>query len=139
MVRIIIRIPGHALHEKGLQIQKRRRPTGRQPGTKSASRPVDKPRIIRLQTACQPVILSPHSVYTGFCLFVLLGKRSGDVSSMPWGVRGTLVPWANCSVGVPSCPAPPRRPAVRPDPTCPWYVRVLDSTTNNHNHNQQTY
>ena len=24
--------------------------------------------------------------------------------------------------------APPRRPAVRPDPTSPWYVRVLDST-----------
>ena len=47
---------------------------------------------------------------------------------MPWGVRGTLFSWANCSVGVPSCPAPPRRPAVRPDPTRPWYVRVLDST-----------
>ena len=27
-------------------------------------------------------------------------------------------------------PAPPRRPAVRrPDPTRPWYVRVVDSTT----------
>ena len=27
-------------------------------------------------------------------------------------------------------PAPPRRPAVcRPDPACPWYVRVLDSTS----------
>ena len=33
------------------------------------------------------------------------------------GGRGTLASWANCSVGVPSCPAPPRRPAVRPDPT----------------------
>ena len=39
-----------------------------------------------------------------------------------------LVSWANCFVGVQSCPAPPRRPAVRPDPTRPWYVRVLDST-----------
>ena len=47
---------------------------------------------------------------------------------MPWGVRATLVSWANCSVGVPSCPAPPRRPAVRTVPTRPWYVRVLDST-----------
>ena len=59
---------------------------------------------------------------------MLLEGRSGDVSSMPWGVRGMLVSWANCSVGVPSCPAPPRRPAVRPDPTRLWYVRVLDST-----------
>ena len=48
---------------------------------------------------------------------------------MPWYVRGTVVSWANRSVGVPSCPAPLRRPAVRrPDPTRPWYVRVLDST-----------
>ena len=29
----------------------------------------------------------------------------------------------------PPRPAPPRRPAVCcPDPTCPWYIRVLDST-----------
>ena len=52
---------------------------------------------------------------------MLLGRRSGDVST-------TLVSWANRSVGVQSCPTPPRRPAVRPDPTRPWYVRVLDST-----------
>ena len=48
-------------------------------------------------------------------MFVLLEGRSGDVSMVPWRVRGTLVSWANCSVGVPFCPAPPRRPAVRPD------------------------
>ena len=64
----------------------------------------------------------------GFRLFVLLEECSGDVFSMPWGVRGTLVSWANCSVGVPSCPAPPRHPAVRPDPTRPWYVRVFKIT-----------
>ena len=52
---------------------------------------------------------------------------------MPWGVQGTLVFWAYCSVGVPSCPALPRRPAVRPDPTRPWYVRVLESTGLNRN------
>ena len=59
---------------------------------------------------------------------MLLARRSGDVSAMPWKVRGTPLSWANCSVGVESCPTPLRRPAVRPDPTRPWYVRVLDST-----------
>ena len=28
----------------------------------------------------------------------------------------------------PACPTPPQRPAVRPDPTLPWNVRVFDST-----------
>ena len=60
---------------------------------------------------------------------MLLARRSGDLSSMPWKVRGTLVSWANSSVGIQSCPTPPRRPAARPDPTRPWYVRVLDSTS----------
>ena len=32
------------------------------------------------------------------------------------------------SIGEQSCPTPPRHPAVRSDATCPWYVRVLDST-----------
>ena len=43
---------------------------------------------------------------------------------MPWRIRGTLVSWANCSVGVQSCPTTPRRSAVRLDPTRLWYVRV---------------
>ena len=64
----------------------------------------------------------------GFRLFVLLENRSSDVSSLPWWVRGSLVSWANNSVGTQSCPTPPGRPAGRPDPTRPWYVRVLDST-----------
>ena len=73
--------------------------------------------------------LVPPPLYIGFRLFVLLGRSSGYVCSMPWKVRGTVVSWANRSVGVLSCPAPPPRPAVRrPDPTSPWYVRVLDST-----------
>ena len=100
--------------------EKKRRSTCRQPWTKSASRPAVKPRVNRLSTGrCVPP--------SEFRLFVLLEKRSGDVSSMPWGVRRTHVSWAN-SVGVRSCPAPPRRPAVRPDPTRPLNVRVLDST-----------
>ena len=91
---------------------------------KNYSRPADKLVINRWSTGrCVP-----PSVYIGFCLFVLLESRSGDVFSMPSRVRGTLVSWANCSVGVQSWPAPPRRPAVRPDPTRTWYVRVLDST-----------
>ena len=81
----------------------------------------------RGQTAVQPMILFPYSVYIGFRLFVLLGKR-GDVSSMLWRVRGRLVSWANNSVGIQSCPTPPRHPAVRSVPTRQWYVRVLDST-----------
>ena len=86
------------------------------------------PVINRRLTAGQPLILFPHSVYIGFRLFVLLGKRSGDVSSIPWRVRGRLVSWANNFVGIQSCPTLLRRPAVRPDPTRPRYVRVLDST-----------
>ena len=63
-----------------------------------------------------PLQADPLVVYLGFGF---VNYNSGDVSSMPWRVCGTLVSWANCSVGVPSCPAPPRRPAVRPDPTRP--------------------
>ena len=125
--------PFYARHvrEKGFTETKWRRSTGRQPGTKSASRPADKPLTNRLLTGCQPRILFQHSVYIGFRLFVLLENRSSDVSSMHWGVRWTLVSWANCSVGAPSCPAPLRRRAVRFDPTRPWYVRVLESTNSN--------
>ena len=114
------------MHEQGLQKQKG---VGPLVGSQER-RALLVTAINRLQTACQPLILFPHSVYIAFRLFVLLGRRSGDMSSMPWGVCGMLVSSANCSVGVPSCPAPPRRPAVRPDPTRPWYVRVLDSTIN---------
>ena len=70
----------------------------------------------------------PPSVYIGFRLFVFLGRRSSDVSSMLWGMRGMIVPKAHSSIGEQSCPTPTRHPAVRPDATHPWYVRVLDST-----------
>ena len=70
----------------------------------------------------------PPSVYIGFRSFVLLGRRSSDVSSMLWKVRRRLVSWTNNPVGTQSCPTPPRHPALRPDPTRPWYVRVLDLT-----------
>ena len=69
----------------------------------------------------------PPSVYIGFRLFVFLGRQR-DVSSMVWRVRGRLVSWASSSVGIQSCPTPPRHSAVRSVPTRQWYVRVLDST-----------
>ena len=43
---------------------------------------------------------------------------------MLWRVRGRLVSWANSSVGIQSCPTPPRHAAVRSVPTRQWYVRV---------------
>ena len=85
------------------------------------------PLVNRSSTARQPLILFLHLVYTGVRLYVHLDRRSGDVSSMPWRVRGSLVPWANYSVGTQFCATPPRRPAVL-DPIRPRYVRVLDST-----------
>ena len=50
-------ITEHALHAKGLQKTTGRRSTGRQPETKSASRPADQPIINCRYTNCQPVIL----------------------------------------------------------------------------------
>ena len=102
-------IPGHALHEKGLQRQ-----TGVGPLVSSQERRAAVvPLINRLSTAGKPPVnrgLVPPPLSIGFRLFVLLGRRSGHLFSMPWRVRRTVVCWANRFVGVPSCPAPPRRP-----------------------------
>ena len=103
---------------------KRCRSTGQQPGTKNAFRPAIKPLVNRGSTAH----FVPPIVYIGFRLFVLLERRSGDVSAISWRERWSFVSWANSSVGTQSCPTPPGRSAGRPDPSCPWYVRVLDST-----------
>ena len=119
-----VSIPGHALHEKGLQRQKKRRSTVRQPGTKRASCPADEPLINPWSTAD----LVPLSVYIRFRISMLLERRCGDVFSMPLRKRLTFVSLANNSVGTKSCPIPPGRSARRFDPTCPWYVQVLDST-----------
>ena len=120
-------IPGHALHEKGLQRQKGVGPLV----SSQEQRALLVPRFNRGSTAG----FVPPSVYIGFRLFVLLGRR-GDVSSMLWRVRGRLVSWANSSVGIQSCPTPPRHPAVRSVPTRQWYVRVLDSTGFEFSNNQ---
>ena len=122
----IPQIPGHAWHEKSLQRQQAVGPLVNSQEQTALLVPL----VVRL---CSSIGLHRISLVRAsgesFKRFVLLGKRSGDLSSMPWRVRGTLVSWANCSVGVQSCPAPPRRPAVCPDPTRPCYVRVLDSTS----------
>ena len=84
-------VPRHSrtcLACKGMTETQRRLSTGRQPGRKSASRPVDNPLIGRGSTAS----FVPPLVYIRFRLFVLLGRRSGDLSSLLLGVRGRIVP-----------------------------------------------
>ena len=104
----------------------RRRYIGQQPGTKSASRPGDKPDVNRSSTGR----FVPPTVYIGFPLFVLPKRCSGQLFSVPWRARGTVVSCSNKHVGVPSCLARPTQPPGRapPDPTRQWCVRVLDST-----------
>ena len=53
---------------------------------------------------------------------------------MPWKERCTSDSWANRFVGALSCPIFPGRSARHADPTCRWYVRVLDSTGFGHMH-----
>ena len=73
------RIPGHALHEKSLQRQKSVGPLVGSQEQRALLLPV----ITRLQTACQPVILFPHSVHIGFRLFVLM-----EFPGHPWDEKG---------------------------------------------------
>ena len=116
-------IPGHAWHKK-IYKEKKRQSIGQQPGIKSASRPAIEPVSNRSSTGrCVP-----PSVYNNFRLFVLLEIRSRVSFRCIGGVRESLVSRANCSVGVRFCLDSPRRPAVRSNPTRPWYVRYLDST-----------
>ena len=51
----------------------------------------------------------PPPVYIGIHLFVLPKRRPGQLSTVPWRARGTLVSWANRPVGPDLArPAPPR-------------------------------
>ena len=116
--------PRHALHEKGSQRQKKRRSTGQQPGTKSASRPADKPRINRWSTAGQPRALFFHRFTSDFacsCFWETFKRRVSDALG---GTRQA------CPRGEQFCwhpvlpdPAPPTRRAPRPDPPvlCPGF------------------
>ena len=78
-----MKVPGHALLEKGLQRQLcRRRYTGQQLGTKSARGPTDKSLVNRWSTAG----FVPPSVYIEIRLFVLPENRPGGLSSIVlWG------------------------------------------------------
>ena len=69
-------VPGHALHEKGLQRQKSVGPRN----SSKEQRALLDPLINRLSNAG----VALPSVYIGCRLFVLLERRSGDVFSMLW-------------------------------------------------------
>ena len=121
---IVIIVPGHALHEKGLQ---RQIGVGTLVSSQGGRRPGDKPLFGRRSNAC----FVPPSVYIGFRLFVLPRVPSGHCLRCPGGNRD------GCFLGGPirrrpvlPCPTLPRPSAVRrPVPTRPWYVRVLGQTT----------
>ena len=72
------RVLEYIVHKKEFTETKRRCSTSQQLGRKSDSRLDDKPLINRDSTA----VFVSLSVYIGFCLFVLLEKRSGDVFSI---------------------------------------------------------
>ena len=102
---------------------KKRRYTGQQQGMKSARGPIDILRINRGSTGR----FVPPSVYIGFPLSVLAKRRSGQMFSMSWDLKETVVSRANRPIGVPSGPAqpvpPPRRSPPRRDPpvVCPGF------------------
>ena len=73
----LLKIPGHALHEKSLQRQKGVFPLVGSQKRKSASRPAVTPVINRGSTAG----FVPSSVYKGFPLFVLPEAHPGCYSS----------------------------------------------------------
>ena len=110
----IMLIPGHALHEKALRTEtKKRRHTGQQPRTNSGRRPADKPayrpRINRRSIAG----FIPPSVCIKSTLPVLPNKRSHSCLRCPGSKRDS------CFLGAPTrrrpvlpSPAPPRRLAV---------------------------
>ena len=109
--------PGHALHEKSLQ---------RQIGVGTlVSSPEHRVLLVPRFNRGSTVGFVPPSVYVGFRLFVLPKSRSRQLSSIP--SRDV------CVLREQTCRArsvkPPRR--APPDPTRPWYVRVLDSTNVN--------
>ena len=111
-------VPGHALHEKGLQRQ-----IG--VGTQVSSQERRAAVVPQINWTSNRTFRSS----IGFHRISLVRASGKTFRTIVWGARGAVVSWANRSVGVPSCPAPPLPAVRRPDPTRPWYVRVLDSTS----------
>ena len=117
-IYIFLFSPGYALHEKGLQRQI-------SVGTLASSqerRALLVPRINRWSTAG----FVPPSVYIRFPLFVLPKSPPQHLPLVRQSVRGTVLSWANRSVGVPfrsALPSPPLRRARSPDPpvVCPGF------------------
>ena len=107
-----------------------RRSTGRQPGTKSASRPAVNPLVNHWSTPdfvstfglnrISPVRASGET-FLQYFLDALGGARDARL-------LGELF----CRRPVLTDPIPSPRRALRPDPTRPWYVRVLDSAGARH-------
>ena len=113
------RVPGHAVHEKGLQRQ-----IG--VGTLVSSqerRALAVPLINRGSTAD----FVPPSVYIGFRLFVLPGRRPGQCLRFAGGQEGGLSPGridpTASRATQPRSPSPPRRAPPRPDRpvVCPGF------------------
>ena len=105
MLRILIIFPGHALREKGLH---RQLGVGTQVSSQERRAAVV-PWISRGSTRR---FVAP-SVNMGFSLLVLQETRPAGFLRSSGGYEGTLSPWADRPVGVPSCPAPPRPPVPR--------------------------
>ena len=123
-------IPGHALHEKGLQ---RQIADGTLVSSKER-RALLVPRINRGQTADEPRFkwwstagFVPPLIYIGFPLFVLAKSRSEQLFTVPWRAIGTVGSRADRNVGTLFCPASPRLAVrcapCRPDPpvVCPGF------------------
>ena len=94
-----------------------RRSTGQQPGTKSSSRHADNPQ----ETAEKPIVKRGTSSSIGLPTIWLV-RASGETFRRRVfdALEKTRVA---CLLGEVFCPTPPRRPAVRPDPTRSLYVR----------------
>ena len=120
-------VPGHALHEKSSQKQRCDGPLV----SSQDERALLVPLINLVYTADKPV------VNRGFCFSVGLHKISLVCASGGTFGRRIFDALQNtreaCPLGEqfswhPVLPDAARHPAVRPDPTRPWYVWVLDST-----------
>ena len=93
-------VPGHVLHETGLQKQ-----IG--DGTlvrKQERRPALVSVMNILSSTAQPLVMS--SVLHWISFVRAPEETSGQMSTMPCTVIGMVASWANRPVGVPSCPAP---------------------------------
>ena len=100
-------IPGHALHEKGLQ---RQIAVGTLVNSQQR-RALLVPLINRGSTGR----FVPPPVYIGFPLFVLAKRRSEQLFTVSWRARETVGFLADRNVGTVFCPAS-LRPAVRSAP-----------------------